>query len=337
MINTAHSIEQKNDEVFLKKISRSTFVVSIVLLIFKFYAYFLTNSQGIYSDALESIVNVAMGALTIFVIWYAALPADDDHPYGHGKIESLAASFEGGAIAIAGIMIIVDSIRNILVNSKELTRVDEGAFLIFAAGIVNGLYGLWILKKGRDLKSEALKANGIHLFSDMLTSIGVLLGLLFVKITGIVFLDTVVAIAIGSYLIFSGIKIFRESMNVLVDAQDRSLLEKLVALFEKHYRPGVIQLHFTRIIRSGRYHHIDCHMVIPEFWTIEKSHEFSDEFERVILSEYETAGEFHVHLDPCRKKYCTECELENCPIRVAPFERRRAFLMEELTRPTEQD
>ncbi len=323
------------DQELLRKLPKISLLIGIVLLVLKYYAYVLTHSLTIYSDALESIVNVVMALITIFVIWYSSLPADEDHPYGHGKVESVAASFEGGAIAFAGLVILLDAFSNLFSLQHEVKDIDLGAFIVFIAGFINGGYGIWLLKKGKELHSETLKANGHHLISDMITSIGVLLGLLMVKLTEYQKLDSFLALFYGGYLSFNGIKIFLGSINVLVDGQDKSLIEKLANLFEENYRPGVIHIHFTRIIRSGRHHHIDCHMVIPEFWSIEKAHEFSDQFEEQILSKYETEGEFHIHLDPCRKKYCDSCEYEPCTVRLKPFSAREKFHYDELIRSEE--
>ncbi len=326
----------QREHLLMQKTSYWTLGIGIFLLILKFYAYRLTGSVTVYSDALESIVNVVAGAMTIFVIWYATQPADEGHPYGHGKIESIAASFEGGSIAFAGIVIVFDSFTKIFLERNELHDIDLGAFLVFFAGLVNGAYGLFVLKRGKELNSESLKATGMHLISDMLTSVGALLGLLLVKITGISLIDPIVAIFFGIYLSYSGLKIFKGSIDILVDGQDRSLLEKLAALFEKNYRPGVIHIHFTRIIRSGRHHHIDCHMVIPEFWSVNDAHAFSDEFEAGVLREYDTSGEFHIHLDPCRRKYCESCEIVECSIRTTPLVERKPFNYDELILPTER-
>lgn len=323
----------RRDQKLLNQTTKLSLVVGIVLLFVKFYAYEVTNSLAVYSDALESIVNVATAAVTIFVVWYASKPADEDHPYGHGKVESIAASFEGGAIGFAGIMIILDAIKHLFLDDKTLMELDLGAILVLAAGLINGAYGWWVLQRGKRLHSEALKATGQHLISDMLTSVGVLLGLLLVKLTGIFILDSLLALAFGAYLIFTGVKIFIGSVEILVDAQDKELLYKLAHLFEKNYREGVIHIHHTRIMRSGHHHHIDCHLVVPEFWSIEKAHDFGDDFERVVLKDYGTDGEFHIHLDPCRTKYCKNCSFEPCPIRKHAFENRVVFSYEALIKP----
>lgn len=320
----------KRDQALLNQATKNSLLVGIILLIIKFYAYRLTNSLAIYSDALESIVNVVTAAITIFVVWYASQPADEDHPYGHGKVESIAASFEGGAIGFAGVMIILDALNHLFLEKKSLQDLDLGGGLVLFAGLINGAYGLWVLNKGKSLHSEALKATGHHLISDMLTSLGVLLGLFLVKITGIMLLDSLLALAFGGYLVYTGVKIFARSVDILVDAQDKELVIRLAGLFEKNKSEGVIHIHHTRVMRSGHHHHIDCHLVIPEFWSVEKAHDFSDEFEKLVLKDYEVEGEFHYHLDPCRKKYCKNCSYEPCAVRQVPFEKRIELTYDEL-------
>lgn len=164
----------------------------------------------------------------------------------------------------------------------------------------------------------------------MITSVGVLLGLMLVKFTEILLIDSILALGFGSYLIYTGIKIFMRSMDILVDAQDKDLVLKLSELFKKNYRDGVIHIHHTRVMRSGRRHHIDCHLVVPEFWSIEKAHDFSDEFEEAIMKDYEVDGELHYHLDPCRKNYCKNCSYEPCHVRKENFVKRIDFSYDEL-------
>lgn len=320
----------KRDHDLLSQTTKNTLLVGVVLLLIKFYAYRVTNALAVYSDALESIVNVITAAVTIFVVWYASKPADEDHPYGHGKIESIAASFEGGAIGFAGVMIVLDALNHLFLDNKPLNDLDFGAGLVLFAGVINGAYGVWVLQRGKQLHSEALKATGHHLISDMLTSLGVLLGLFLVKLTGISLLDPLMALGFGGYLIFTGIKIFVGSVNILVDAQDKELVKKLAQIFEKNHREGVIHIHHTRVMRSGHHHHIDCHLVIPEFWSVEKGHDFSDDFEAAVLNDYDVAGELHYHLDPCRKKYCKNCSYEPCSVRLQAFEKRIDFTYDEL-------
>lgn len=304
----------------------------VILLGFKFYAYHVTNSQSIFSDALESIVNVVAAIITVVVIIIASKPADEDHPYGHGKIESIASTFEGGAILLAGILIVIQAVQ-VFAHGAKVEEVDVGLVVVIGAGLVNGVLGFFLHARGKKLYSEALKSSGIHLMTDTLTSVGVVAGLLLVKFTGLNWIDPVVAAIFGSMLVYAGGKILIQSGHILVDAHDVGTVQLIAELFEKHYRPGVIQIHFTRVIRSGAYHHIDCHMVIPEFWTVLEAHDFSERFEKSIIQDYPVDGELHIHHDPCRRAFCESCELSACPIRQADFVGRKAPSFEEITAP----
>lgn len=329
---------KSSHELFLKTNQEKKFasILSLVfgfaLLCLKFYAYHLTNSQSIFSDALESIVNVIAGIITVGVIIVAAKPADEDHPYGHGKIESIASTFEGGAILLAGILIVIQAAQ-VFFHGASVNEINSGLAIVVGAGIINGILGVYLYSRGKHYHSEALKSSGLHLLTDTMTSIGVLAGLLMVKFTGLNWIDPVVAAVFGLMLVVTGIKILVRSSNILVDAHDVDTLKLIAKLFEKHYRPGVIQIHFTRVIRSGSYHHIDCHMVIPEFWTVLSAHEFSESFEKSIIEDYPVGGELHIHHDPCRKNFCKSCELDNCPIRQHPFLARKGLSFEEIIGP----
>lgn len=326
---------QKMDHSQRKLIPAISLIIGIALLCIKFYAYHLTGSQSIFSDALESIVNVVAGVITLLVIVIATKPADEDHPYGHGKVESMAATFEGGAITLAGILIIIQAVQ-IFFHGAHVEEVNLGLILIVIAGAINGILGFILKTQGKKHHSEAMISSGVHLLGDAITSIGVLLSLLIVKFTGIQWVDPVIAAIFGVVLCYQGVHILIRSGNVLLDAHDKDLLKLVADLFEKKYVPGVIDIHYTRIIKSGPFHHIECHMVIPEFWSVAESHLFSEDYEKSILKEYPVEAEIRIHLDPCRRVYCENCELKDCPIRQRHFIRRAALNnLEEVTSPVE--
>lgn len=333
----AKTISSEHDSVLERRwISQLSLIVGFGLLCLKFYAYHKTQSQSIFSDALESIVNVIAGIITLVVIVIAAKPPDEDHPYGHGKAENLAASFEGGAITLAGILIIIQSIQ-IYYHGAQVLELDLGLTITALTGTINGILGFILSQKGVKLHSEALRSSGAHLMSDALTSLGVLVGLFLVKVTGIQSLDPLVAMIFGGTLCFSGLKILVRSGNILLDAHDMQTLRQIADLFEKNYRPGVIHIHFTRVIRSGDFHHIDCHMVIPEFWSVAEAHAFSESFEAAVVKDYPVRAELRIHLDPCRKVYCENCELSHCPIRELSYIRRKPLNnLEVMMSPTEE-
>jgi cation diffusion facilitator family transporter len=318
-----------------KWISIIALLLGFILLLFKFYAYRVTNSQSIYSDALESIVNVVAGIITIIVIVVASKPADDDHPYGHGKIESMAASFEGGAILLAGILIIIESVEAYY-NGIIIQEINMGLIITIGAGLVNGVMGYFIRLRGKYLHSEALRSSGAHLMTDALTSIGVVLSLVLIKFTGFTWIDPVVAVIFGLALCLTGAKILIRSGYVLMDGLDQETLQLVADSFEKNYMAGVIDIHYTRVIRSGNYHHIDCHMVIPEFWSVSEAHIFSESFEANFVKDYPISAELKIHLDPCRRVYCENCEVKDCPIRQKDFMKRIPLdNLEEMTSPVE--
>lgn len=310
--------------------------VGITLFIIKFYAYRLTGSQAILSDALEGIVNIISAIISLSVVAISSKPADRDHPYGHGKAEFFAAGFEGGAILFAGVLILLDSVRS-WYDGNLLRELDFGLVLIGGAGIANGLLGYYLKKVGKRQQSAALEASGKHVWSDFITSLGVIIGLLIVKLTGVVWLDSLVAFLVGGHLALTGFRLFVKSGSELMDTQDMGLIERLGEIFGRVVFPGMIRIHHTRVMRSGRYHHVDLHLVVPEFWSVERAHDESNRFEEEVMSEYPMEGELHFHLDPCRKAYCEVCDLESCTIRQKPFRKRIPFSFEELTSPDEPE
>lgn len=304
-------------------------VVGSGLMFAKFWAFNLTGSEAVRSDALESIINVITASLAIFVIYYAAKPVDTDHPYGHGKVEYFSAAFEGGLISFAALYIIIEAVRALLAESK-VKELNTGLVITFVAGIINLLLGLYLIHKGKKNKSTALHASGHHVISDFITSAGVVLGLLVVKITDILWLDSIIAILVGIYLAYTGLRLVRNAVGTLLDAEDLSLLNELAEVFQKSLIPGVIQLHHVKIIRSGNYHHIDAHIVLPEFWNVAQVHEKVSEFEKNVIKNYHFNGEMNFHMDPCRRVYCQCCDLQDCPIRREEFKERMAMKLSQL-------
>lgn len=311
-------------------------VVGVVLLVLKFWAYDVTLSNAVFSDALESIVNVVAAITLIAVVVYANMPADKDHPYGHGKIEYFSAAFEGGLISFAALMIIVDA-AIALAKGHVPRELDFGLLIVAFAGVVNYILGFFLVRVGSKRGSSALVASGKHVISDFWTSFGVLIGLLIVKLTGFMWFDSVIAILVGLLLARTGIKIVRTSISGLLDEEDEEAIELVAETFEKHISKSVIQIHNLKMIRSGKYHHIDAHLVVPEFWNVRAVHENIDRFERQVMKDYPFNLELHFHLDPCRQVYCQYCDVTDCPIRKDDFVERMPLLKSHLTAPDEPD
>lgn len=305
--------------------------VSMSLLIFliKFFAYLQTQSQAVLSDALESIVNVVASTAALFVLKAVAEPADEEHPYGHGKLEYFSSAFEGGLIAFAAIVIAYSAIQA-LMKGSALNELEIGVVVMIVAGVLNLLLGLHLYSVGKAKKSEALVASAKHVISDVVTTVGVIIGLGLVKLTGWIFLDPLAALLVALHLLNEGVKIVRRSIGGLIDEMDKGVLQEFATLFTRLRKTGMIDIHNLKLIRSGRFHHIDGHLVVPQFWDISKAHEMNDEFEKDLMEAYPYDCEVAFHLDPCNQSYCQSCDLKDCPIRKEPFHQMKQFTPESL-------
>lgn len=305
-------------------------IISVILLVVKASAYALTNSKGILSDAVESIINVIAAVVALIVMKAVAEPADHEHPYGHGKLEFFSSAFEGGMITFAAVAIGFDAIRSLLtgVNVHEL---EYGMLLMGFSASVNWGLGYYLRQTGRKLKSHALMASSSHVLSDVWTTVGVIGGLILVKLTGLTWLDPLAALTVAILLGFSGIKIVRGSAGGLIDEIDPESLQHLAAALNQHREIGLIDIHNTRIIRSGHFHHVDSHLVVPSFWHVSKVHEVSHNFEKKVVDTYPFDGEFAFHVDPCESEYCSQCNLPDCPIRRRPFEALKTMTVQSIT------
>jgi cation diffusion facilitator family transporter len=317
-------------EARLKWASRLSVFVSFFVLGFKSLAYYQTNSQAVLSDALESIVNVTASLVALWLIHYSIAPADEDHPYGHGKVEYLSAAFEGGLVCFAGIMIIAEAIQA-LMRGQSLANFEAGFIYSIIASLFNLALGLYLRNIGKKHHSAALTSSGTHVLSDLWTTAGSLLGLGFVWATGLTWVDAAVAILMALYLLVTGYKVVRSAFGGLIDEHDEESLDRLAGVLEKNRISGIIDIHQTRMIRAGRFHHIDAHVVVPEFWDVSEAHHQTTMFERKVVTEYHLEGEIAFHLDPCLKAYCHQCNFEPCPIRSAAFEKRHPITAKSLT------
>lgn len=307
------SLAQKNFKTALISL-----IVSIVVLALKTKAYYDTHSVGVLSDALETVVNVITALVALYAVKLAAEPADENHPYGHGKMEYFSAAFEGGLIFFAALAILYKSAEAFFFGS-HVENIDSGMASLTVATALNLVTGLHLLFAGRAQKSEALKASGKHVLSDVITTIGVGLGLLLVQWTRIYWIDSVVGFIVGLWLGYEAYKIVRSNSAALLDETDEESLSELASIIAKYRTAGVIDIHNLRMIRSGNFHHIDAHLVVPEFWDIHQAHTMAHDFESKVVKEYQYDGEFAFHMDPCQRRFCRACSLEVCSLRQAPF------------------
>lgn len=320
-----------DDRVRLWAITLSL-IVSFALLAAKFQAYRLTGSTAILSDALESIVNVVAAVFAIAALIFAGRPADRNHPYGHGKMEFLSAAFEGGLIAFAAVLIGYEVVQGLLYG-VSLRSLDTGVAVVLGAGLVNLALGVYLVRTGRRYDSLTLVADGRHVMADFYTSAGIVVGLLLVRVTGLSWLDPLVAAVVALNLLWTGLRLVRQAAAGLLDEEDPALLGRLLDALQPQLGQGVIRVHHLRAIRAGRVHHVDAHLVVPEFWTVERSHELAEHLGERVMKDLGVEGEMTLHTDPCHRVYCRMCDLEDCPIRRDLFLGRPALTLDEAVQP----
>lgn len=302
--------------------ARLSLIISFFVLALKFVAYFQTSSAAILSDAIETIVNVVTAVVAVVVLKYALAPADEEHPYGHGKLEYFSAAFEGGIILFAALAIVFESIRSLILGN-EIQNLNTGLFYILMASLINAAVGLYIRSIGIKQNSEALKASGAHLLADVKTTAGIIVGLLLYKLTGLKWIDPLIGVLVGFWLAYESVQIIKNNVGGLLDQTDLTSVGHLAEKIEKHLTPEIIDIHNLRIIRSGSFHHIDAHLVVPQFLEIHLVHELIHQFEKQVVLDYKFDGEFAFHTDPCYQKFCSVCEISNCPLRISEFKSRR--------------
>ena len=301
--------------------------VSVLLLVVKFVAYYLTHSISILTDALESIVNVVAGFIGLYSLYVAAKPRDFDHPYGHGKAEFISAAIEGTLITTAGLFIIYRAVRS-LITPVALEKLDYGIYLVGATALVNFFMGTFSVIKGKRNNSLALIASGRHLQTDSYSTFGIIAGLAVIYFTGIKWIDPVVAIIFGVIIIYTGYNILRPSIAGIMDEADKKLLERLLVLLNNNRRDSWVDLHNLRVIKYGSVLHLDCHLTVPWFLNVLEAHKEVEALSALVKKEFGESVELFVHTDPCLDFSCPICEKQDCMQRKHNFEKKVHWTLE---------
>jgi cation diffusion facilitator family transporter len=294
-------------------------LVSVILTAAKFTAYFLTHSVAILSDALESIINVVAGAFASYSIYLAGKPRDENHPYGHGKIEFFSIGFEGAMIFIAGCLILFKAVQYFL-GAAVLHGLSHGIWLISAAALANLLLGQYLVRTGRKLSSITLSGNGQHIMTDVYSSVGLIAALAVISFTGWTWVDPAVSVIMGLMILRKGYQLLRRSISGLMDETDIKMIDRVTGILNANRRAAWIDVHNMRVQQYGNNYHIDCHLTLPYYLQLSQAHEELKAMETLVNSEI-PAGEveFFIHTDPCLPICCHYCQLMECPVRSEAF------------------
>ena len=296
-------------------------LIGIFLMMIKFLSWYLTDSNAILTDALESIINVVAGSFALYSVYYASRPRDENHPYGHGKIEFLSAGIEGTLILLAGLTMLIKAVYGFY-KPAELENLDWGLYLSAFAAAVNFFVGRFLLRRGKKLHSATLIADGKHLLSDTISTAGLIAGLLVIYFTGLDWLDNVITILLGIWIIVAGFKLVRESVGNLMDETDKEVVASIIKILNENRRENWIDIHNLRVVKYGAHLHIDCHLTLPHYLTLQEAHKEVHAVEDLVRENTENEVELFIHADPCLPPSCTVCTKENCSVRQKDFIRR---------------
>lgn len=281
------------------KVAAGSILVGVLVLGIKYLAYRVTGSIALYSDALESLVNVATAVAALLAVRLSMQPPDANHPYGHHKVEYFSAVLAGSLIIVAALLILKEAwagLRNPVAISAPL----EGLLLSAIASAVNGAWSWVLIRQGRRMRSPALVADGRHLFSDVVSSVGVATGILLAVVTGWAILDAVLAALVALNILWSGWQVIRESLGGLMDeAVDNERLGAIREVISQHAE-GAIEAHDVRTRNSGPVTFIDFHLVVPAQMPVIDAHEICDRIEAALKAAVDGAL-ITIHVEPENK------------------------------------
>ncbi|GBO55484.1 cobalt-zinc-cadmium resistance protein [Pseudanabaena sp. lw0831] len=256
---------------------------AIATIALKLGAYLLTNSVGFLSDSLESGVNLVAAIGAVWALTYAAKPPDEEHVFGHSKAEYFSSGFEGALILVAAVSIAIAAIPRLL-NPQPLEHLGIGLVLSIVASAINGGTALILLREGKRLHSITLRADAHHLLTDVWTSVGVILGLLLVSVTGWLILDPLIALLVAANIVWTGVKLIQESGSALLDVsiplQERQMIKEILSSYDRNQ----VQFHAIRTRMAGSRGFVTFHILVPGVWSVQQGHDLCEEIESTICN-----------------------------------------------------
>ena len=271
--------------------------IGLVVLGLKFAAYWLTGSIALYSDALESTINVVAAGAAFVALRVSAQPADSNHPYGHHKAEYFSAVFEGVLVVVAAFSIFRAAYLGFLAP-KSLEAPVVGLAINAGASFINGVWAWLLLSWGRRWQSPALAADRRHVMADVLTSAGVIIGVALVSVTGWLVLNSVVAMLVGVNVLWSGYAMVREGTGGLMDEAPRpEIVARIKELIGQH-AAGAIEAHDVRTRHAGRITFVEFHLVVPGDIRVAEAHEICDRIEAALKTDMNGEALITIHVEP---------------------------------------
>jgi len=296
-----------------QRYARLSIAAALTTIVLKLAAYRLTGSIGLLSDAAESGVNLVAAIAMLWALQFSARPPDKEHTFGHSKAEYFASGLEGALILIAAASIAIAAWPRLL-QPQPLEQVNLALILSVAASAINGAAALVLLQAGKRLRSIALQADAYHLLTDVWTSVGVLAGLLLVRLTGWYILDPIIALAVAVNIIWSGFRLLQETGAGLLDSAIPVKEQKIVDRILSRYEPQGIQFHALRTRVAGSRRFISFHMLVPGSWTVQQGHDLCETIELEIIKALPGSCLF-THLEPIEDPASwNDADLDRAPL-----------------------
>lgn len=292
--------------------------VTVVLFVVKIMAWYYTNSVAILTDALEYTINVISGFIGLYSLYLSSKPRDYNHPYGHGKAEFLSAAVEGTLMLVSGLIIIYEAMNN-LRNPHAIDKLDFGILLVAATAGINYFTGFLAVKTGKRNNSLALIATGKHMQSDTYATIGIIVGLGIIYFTHMLWVDSIVSLVFALIIMISGYKIMRTSIAGIMDEADDKLLAQVVETINSARHTNWMDMHNMRIIKYGSILHLDCHLTVPWYLTVNEAHKEMDTVETIVKKGFGESVELFIHTDGCMDFSCAICTKTDCNVRKEAF------------------
>nr|WP_321457762.1 cation diffusion facilitator family transporter [uncultured Cohaesibacter sp.] len=288
--------KEKNGSITSQQLALVSVLVAATVLALKYAAYAMTNSVGLYSDALETLINLAAAFAVLLALRLGEKPADHNHQFGHHKAEYISAVGEGVLVVLAAIAIFMEAYE-VFMSPRELNVPFIGLALNGIAGVLNGVWAFTLVRLGRKLRSPALVADGRHLYADVITSIGVLGGVGLATLTGLVWLDPLLAMFVGCSILWTGWQLIKGSLSGLMDeAIDPEELQQLRQTIMDN-ADGAIEAHDIRTRHAGRVIFVEFHLVVPSKMTVYAAHAICDRIEDALKREMPHAV-VTIHIEP---------------------------------------
>jgi cation diffusion facilitator family transporter len=270
---------------------------AVVTIGLKLGAYYLTGSVGLFSDAAESVVNLVAAVAALWALTLAMRPPDEEHAFGHNKAEYFSSGLESALIIIAAAWIGVTAWGRLL-DPQPLQNLGLGLSVTLVAAAVNGGVALVLLRAGRRLRSITLRADAQHLLTDVWTSLGVVLGVVLVYLTGWLVLDPIIGLVVAANIVWTGVRLLRDTAQGLLDRALPKEEQQLISSVLSRYEKRGIRFHALRTRAAGQRRFVSMHVLVPGRWTVKRGHDLSEELESELANALQGNTTFFIHVEP---------------------------------------